>query len=142
MEVGRVLTSIAVYITIILGDGKVEKTEAMNKLKKAGYEVQFDSSIVTVILPSKVNVNQEIKKLKSFFQEIGYDSSFGIKQNKGKLEKTEESLQDTEASLEEMVTETAELSEVNQEELFEVKDVESEIVEIGEQFSLEDFGIS
>ena len=81
----------------------MEKTEAVNKLKKAGYQVQFDSSVVTVLLEKKVNVTQEIKKLKSYLQEIGYDASFGVKQ---------------------LITE------------------KEETLEIGEQFSLEDFGIS
>ena len=81
----------------------MEKTEAVNRLKKAGYQVQFDSSVVTVLLEKKANVTQEIKKLKSYFQEIGYDASFGIRQ---------------------LTTE------------------KEETLEIGEQFSLEDFGIS
>ena len=77
----------------------MEKTEAVNKLKKAGYQVQFDSSVVIVLLEKKANVTQEIKKLKSYLQEIGYYASFGVKQT--------------------------------QEEL-----------EVGKQFSLEDFGIN
>ena len=81
----------------------MEKTEAVNRLKKAGDQVQFDSSVVTVLLEKKANVTQEIKKLKSYLQEIGYDASFGVKQ---------------------LITE------------------KEETLEIGEQFSLEDFGIS
>jgi len=81
----------------------MEKTEAVNRLKKAGYQVQFDSSVVTILIEKKANVTQEIKKLKSYLQEIGYDASFGIKQ---------------------LITE------------------KEETLEIGEQFSLEDFGIS
>ena len=81
----------------------MEKTEAVNRLKKAGYQVQFDSSVVTVLLEKKANVTQETKKLKSYLQEIGYDASFGVKQ---------------------LITE------------------KEETLEIGEQFSLEDFGIS
>lgn len=90
----------------------MEKTEAVNKLKKAGYQVQFDSSVVTVLLEKEKSVAQEIKKLKSFFKEIGYDASFCVKQQrKG--------------------------------DFFEKTEVEAEEkVEIGEQFSLEDFGIN
>ena len=40
--------------------------QAVNKLKKAGYQVQFDSSVVTVLLSKRLNVTQEIKKIKSF----------------------------------------------------------------------------
>ena len=78
----------------------MEKTEAVSKLKKAGYQVQFDSSVVTVLLDKKANVTQEIKKLKSYLQEIGYNASFGVKQTK------------------------------------------EEELEVGKQFSLEDFGIN
>ena len=42
----------------------MEKTEAIGRLKKAGYQVQFDSSIVSVLLPAGVNTNQEIRKLR------------------------------------------------------------------------------
>ncbi|MGN1314427.1 MAG: hypothetical protein ACI4VG_05350 [Lachnospiraceae bacterium] len=81
----------------------MEKTEAVGRLKKAGYQVQVDSSVVTVLLPMGVNITRELKKLRLFFQEIGYDASFGIRQ---------------------------------------VKDTVEDEVEVGEQFSLEDFGIS
>ena len=84
----------------------MEKTEAVSKLKKAGYQVQFDSSVVTVLLSKKINVTQEIKKIKAYLNEIGYDASFGIKQLKEDGDSTETK------------------------------------VEIGEQFSLDDFGIS
>ncbi len=90
----------------------MEKTEAVNKLKKAGYQVQFDSSIVTVLLEKNTSLTQEIKKLKAYFKEIGYDASFCIKQQK-------------KGSIPEKIEEEAEAD-----------------VEIGEQFSLEDFGIS
>ena len=45
----------------------MEKVEAVSKLKKAGYQVKFDSSVVTVVLPPKVNTNQEIKKFEEAF---------------------------------------------------------------------------
>ena len=46
----------------------MEKTEAVNRLKKAGYQVQFDSSVVTVLLEKRANITQEIKKIKSYLQ--------------------------------------------------------------------------
>ena len=92
----------------------MEKTEAVGRLKKAGYQVQFDSSIVSVLLPVGVNTNQEIRKLRQFLREIGYEASFGVRQIK------ESSIQEEEDS-----TEAVEPQ-----------------VEVGEQFSLEDFGIS
>lgn len=114
----------------------MEKTEAVNKLKKAGYQVQFDSSVVTVILPPKVNTNQEIKKLRSFLDEIGYCASFGIKQLKG-TERTDFGMFQEEETTERSISLKPEVEETA-DDGFE----ESEFVEIGEQFSLEDFGIS
>ena len=92
----------------------MEKTEAVGRLKKAGYQVQFDSSIVSVLLPAGVNTNQEIRKLRQFLREIGYEASFGVTQIK------ESSIQEEEDSTEALEPQ----------------------VEVGEQFSLEDFGIS
>jgi len=100
----------------------MEKTEAVNRLKKAGYQVQFDSSVVTVLLEKKANVTQEIKKLKSYLQEIGYDASFGVKQIRG---------EELTIGKDNPILETEEVTTGNEETL-----------EIGEQFSLEDFGIS
>ena len=119
----------------------MEKIEAVNKLKKAGYQVQFDSSVVTVLLEKRVNVNQEIKKLKSFLLEIGYDASFGIKQSKedGSIE----SEYDVEADEAVVKVDESEgiKTEVEEAVKVDVDSLDSE-VEIGEQFSLEDFGIS
>ena len=115
----------------------MEKTEAVSKLKKAGYQVQFDSSIVTVLLKKKANVTQEIKKLKSYLQEIGYNASFGIKQVRG------EELTDEEESLTlEVDAVVADEEEPLTLEVDAVVADQEETLEIGEQFSLEDFGIS
>ena len=119
----------------------MEKTEAVNKLKKAGYQVQFDSSVVTVLLSKRLNVTQEIKKIKSFLNEIGYDASFGIKQLKEdssldvKYDEADETAMEVEDT--EVIKTEVEETEVVSEEV----SLDSE-VEIGEQFSLEDFGIS
>ena len=86
----------------------MEKTEAVNKLKKAGYQVQFDSSVVMVLLEKRANVTQEIKKIRTYLQEIGYDASFGVKQIKDDS----------------------------------VQNKKEQEIEIGEQFSLLDFGIN
>ena len=112
----------------------MEKTEAVNRLKKAGYQVQFDSSVVTVLLEKRANITQEIKKIKSYLQEIGYDASFGVKQMK------DDSVQvknDVVLKQEKFVQEQIE-DVLEQEMNFESE----ETLEIGEQFSLEDFGIS
>lgn len=116
----------------------MEKTEAVNKLKKAGYQVQFDSSVVTVLLEKKVNVTQEIKKLRSYLQEIGYEASFGVKQirddsvpeKNGVSEKKVNFLEEKEISIQDESSEQ------------ELRSEAEETFEIGEQFSLEDFGIN
>ena len=123
----------------------MEKIEAVNKLKKAGYQVQFDSSVVTVLLSKRLNATQEIKKIKSFLNEIGYDASFGIKQLKedGSLEsKYEVEAEINVANVDEMEVTEMEVTEVEVEEVHVEADSMDTEVEIGEQFSLEDFGIS
>ena len=120
----------------------MEKTEVVTKLKKAGYQVQFDSSVVTVILPEKANTNQEIKRLKAFLTEIGYDSSFGVKQSRKKAAKAQDKNTDFLVEKEENVEETTELAADHFSENSDSMTEEMEMVEIGEQFSLEDFGIS
>lgn len=104
----------------------MEKTEAVNRLKKVGYQVQFDSSVVMVLIDKKASITQEIKKIRAYLQEIGYNASFGVKQIKDDsvLDKKEDFM--------------------SREEISEpVSSSESEkTLEIGEQFSLEDFGIS
>jgi len=126
----------------------MEKSEAANRLKKAGYQVQFDASVVTVILPTKVNRNQEIKKLHGFFEEIGYHASFGVKQIKGSnVEEKEkvhefEELRVQEFEIEEGKEEKSKHTESAFEYSKEKTEDVFEQVEIGEQFSLEDFGIS
>ena len=68
----------------------MEKSEVAAQLKKAGYQVQVESSVVIVVFYDKINLKQEIKKLKSFFSQIGYSASFGIRQSKGKKNESEE----------------------------------------------------
>ena len=103
----------------------MEKTEAVNKLKKAGYQVQFDSSVVTVLLTKKSNIASEIKKIRGFLREIGYEASFGVRQIKEDL--GEDEIWDLEE------TDSVEIPE---------KEEEAEQLTVIEQFSLEDFGIS
>ena len=122
----------------------MEKLEAVNKLKKAGYQVQFDSSVVTVLISKRLNVAQEIKKIKSYLHEIGYDASFGIKQTKedSSQESNKEVVVDySTTEIEDTNATEAEVKEIDVVDNEEVFSTDTE-VEIGEQFSLEDFGIS
>ena len=112
----------------------MEKTEAVNRLKKAGYQVQFDSSVVTVLLGKNKNFTQEIKKLRAYLQEIGYDASFGVKQIKDdSVSDKKDIILRQEEPVQKHLEETPK-QEVNSEL--------EERLEFGEQFSLEDFGIS
>jgi len=92
----------------------MDKQEAVGRLEKEGYRVQFDSSVVTVLLPGCSHTAQEQKKLKNFLKEIGYHASFGIRHTgeEGNADAAEK--EDSE---------------------------ETEELQFGEQFSLEDFGI-
>ena len=105
----------------------MEKTEAVNKLKKAGYQVQFDSSVVTVLLEKNKNISQEIKKIRVYLQEIGYHASFGVKQVKNDI------IPEKKDDIEPKMEKSSEKEE---------NSVKEEIFEVGEQFSLEDFGIN
>ena len=111
----------------------MEKTEAVNKLKKAGYQVQFDSSVVMVLLEKRANVTQEIKKIRTYLQEIGYDASFGVKQIK---DDSISNKQNEVIKQDEMIQESVEETSVQ-----DSGSVSEDTLEIGEQFSLEDFGI-
>ncbi|MBR5579300.1 MAG: hypothetical protein IKW28_09950 [Lachnospiraceae bacterium] len=110
----------------------MEKTEAVSRLRKAGYQVQFDSSVVTVLLPKKVNMNSEIKKVRSFLRELGYEASFGVRQRK-----TTDTVEEDSEEAEVIKLQQAEITE----EVDETKEEFEDITDI-EQFSLEDFGVS
>ncbi|MBQ3104677.1 MAG: hypothetical protein IJC59_02310 [Lachnospiraceae bacterium] len=94
----------------------MDKQEAVGRLEKEGYRVQFDSSVVTVLLPGCSHTAQEQKKLKDFLKEIGYHASFGIRH-------------------------TGEEGNAAAAEKEEVPEELPEELQFGEQFSLEDFGI-
>lgn len=124
----------------------MEKADAVSKLKKIGYQVQFDSSVVTVLLPVGANTSQEIKKLRSTLQQMGYEASFGIRQVKeqnhiqdsaGEEEKEIETDMITKKE-EPMLNETTDSSEFHEEKNYQ-EDYDE--LEFTTQFSLEDFGI-
>ena len=59
----------------------ISKEEAMNKLKKAGYNVVDDNSVLTILIPKEETVKNVVKKLTELFQKIDYKASFGVKQH-------------------------------------------------------------
>ncbi len=94
----------------------ISKEEARQKLRKMGYEVVEDGSVITILISSSIPLKNVIKDLKEKLLEMDYTASFGIKQYKGKSEETKE--------------ETKE-----EQEMIDLLNEESV------QFSLEDFGM-
>ncbi len=65
------------------------KEEAKQKLKKKGYKVSEDNSVVTVLVAPGVSMKNTIKDVKEKLSVWGYESSFSVRQSKG-AENTEE----------------------------------------------------
>lgn len=61
----------------------ITKEEAINKLKKAGYNVVDEGSVVTIIISEKASVKNTVKSVKELFLKIDYQASFGVKQHSG-----------------------------------------------------------
>lgn len=61
----------------------ITKEEAINKLKKAGYTVVDEDSVVTIIISEKASVKNTVKNVKELFLKIDYHASFGVKQHSG-----------------------------------------------------------
>lgn len=107
----------------------ISKEEARQKLKKMGFEVMEDGSVITVLVPNSVQLKSVIKDVKEKLLEMDYTASFEIKQYKGDLS--------TKSILQEEVTgDVLELDEDKDEQ--EMMDL---LNEDSVQFSLEDFGI-
>ena len=75
------------------------KEEAKQKLKKSGYNVIDDNSVVTVVIAPEMSIKNAIKDVKAKLNMWGYESSFGIKQLKGatEFETAEETQDETDA---------------------------------------------
>ena len=107
----------------------ISKAEALQKLKKTGMVVSDDQSIVTILLPTEVPFEKGLKEVKEKLKEIGYESSFCVKQSKDSVP---QKVADKEAETDNSMEATEELSK---EELSSYMAVDSE----GE-FSLDDDG--
>lgn len=97
------------------------KEEAKLKLRKDGYQVVDDNSVVTVIISSETSLKNIVKDVKTKLASWGYEASFAVKQHKGELsadsadeekdevdyidEESEEMLDEVEATGEETVAE-------------------------------------
>lgn len=60
----------------------ISKAEALQRLKKMGMIVSDDQSIVTVLLPKEVSFETGLKDVRQKLTELGYESSFCVKQSK------------------------------------------------------------
>lgn len=61
----------------------ITKEEAINKLKKAGYNVVDEDSVITIIISEKASIKNTVKNVKELFLKIDYQASFGVKQHSG-----------------------------------------------------------
>lgn len=86
------------------------KEEAKNKLKKLGYVVGEDNSIVTVLISPGTSMKNTIKAIKDALYDMGYNSSFAVRQHKGSeaLKSTEDNDEDIELEVETTEEETFE----------------------------------
>lgn len=110
----------------------ISKEEVNQKLKKMGYQVAEDSSVVTVLVPSQTSMKNTIKEIKHKLQEMDYSASFGVKQYKG--EREDETLSQEEVA-------KTDDTQIESEETNPEEDDDMILKQDGEQFSLEDFGI-
>lgn len=145
------------------------KEETKQKLRKSGYVVVDDNSVVTVVISPDVPMKNAIKDIKDKLYSWGYDASFSIRQQKGAedMASVEEDISDeneeVEAANENDVVETETSAlvksdviqkdlEVNDskievksesesdDEYFDEEDSDMLLTEDSIQFSLEDFG--
>ena len=74
----------------------ISKEEAREKIKKAGYNVVDDNSVLTILIPEKASVKNTVKAVKELLLKIDYQASFGVKQHS---KSNEEMMADSEADL-------------------------------------------
>lgn len=110
----------------------ISKVEAIQRLKKMGVIVADDHSIVTILIPADISFETGLKDVRQKLTEIGYESSFCVKQSNtraldsaGKNNLEEDNVSVTEGEAE----------EVSDEELKSFMAVDDE-----EHFSLDDDG--
>ena len=56
------------------------KDEAKHKLRKEGYNVVDDNSVVTVLIPVDASVPKTVKEIEDKLKAYGYEASFAVKQ--------------------------------------------------------------
>lgn len=114
----------------------IAKAEALQKLKKMGMMVADDASIVTVLLPKEVSFETGLNDVRKKLTEIGYESSFCVKQTKDAAAYKESTDKDTMSEeAEERAEEISEEDKLSEEEISSYMAVDSD-----GQFSLDDDG--
>lgn len=97
----------------------ISKDEAKAKLRKAGYSVVDDNSVITILVPEKTNIKNVVKNVKELFLKNDYQASFGVRQTSSALDTNDEMLED-ETELEDSGIDTDE-------------DIDSTVVALGEK---------
>ena len=101
----------------------ISKEEAKAALKKAGYNVVDDNSVITVLIKEDQSIKKVVGKVRELLLGMDYHSSFGVKQEAFFDDEDD----DTSGALDDVV-----LSEEDMDMLF---------VEDSVQMSLEDLGM-
>lgn len=142
------------------------KEETKQKLRKSGYVVVDDNSVVTVVISPDIPMKNAIKDIKDKLYSWGYDASFSIRQQKGAeemvsaevdiLDENEENVNENdivEAVTSDLVKEDVvqknievddsknESESESDDEYFDEEDSDMLLTEDSIQFSLEDFGL-
>lgn len=104
------------------------KEETKQKLRKSGYNVIDDNSVVTVVIAPEVSMKNAVKDVKDKLSAWGYNASFAIRQQKGAAEI--ENVEDDEVA--DSLEDTAEI-EFEEDEKNDAVDVAvSELAEVSE----------
>ncbi len=70
------------------------KEEAKNKLRKAGYQVVDDNSVVTVLLPKDMPFKATLNEIRKKLSDAGYKASFSVRQLKDGEQAVKENAED------------------------------------------------
>jgi len=98
----------------------ISKADTLQKLRKMGMVVSDDQSIVTILLPLGVSFDKGLKDVKEKLKELGYESSFCVKQSKDAAHQNEEDLEENRDIIDEKISE-----ELTQEEISSYMAVDS-----------------
>ena len=145
------------------------KDEAKHKLRKEGYNVVDDNSVVTVLIPVDASVPKTVKEIEDKLKTYGYEASFAVKQvsdaaasqgadvnddsedevfeEESVPASAEEETAEEEASIEEEPSKQTDEADDKEDdnggniEYFDEDDSDMLLTEDAVQFSLDDFGL-